>query len=102
MELKPGTRLRSVVCGAEFVVVRPVDNIKELRCGGQALVPSGGKLPEGVELDAVLADGIQVGKRYFDEASGLELLASKPGRGTLQADGRKMSLKQAKPLPASD
>lgn len=43
-----------------------------------------------------------MGKRYFDQDSGLELLASKPGLETLMIDGRKMVPKDAKALPSSD
>ncbi len=102
MDLKPGARLRSAVCDAEFVVVRPAREVRDLKCGGQPLVPAGEAAPAGVTIDETLADGIQTGKRYWDESSGLELLASKGGRGTLTIEDRKMGLKDAKPLPASD
>jgi len=46
--------------------------------------------------------GTQLGKRYVDEPTGLEVLCVKPGSGTLAADGRDLTLKSAKPLPASD
>ncbi len=102
MDFKPGARLRSAVCDAEFVVVRPASNVRDLKCGGQPLVPVGDAAPAGVTIDETLADGIQAGKRYWDESSGLEMLASKGGRGTLTIDDRKMGLKEAKPLPSSD
>jgi hypothetical protein len=37
-----------------------------------------------------------------DESSGLELLCTKVGVGQLEADGRPLEIKAAKPLPASD
>jgi len=101
MELKPGSRWKSVVCGAEFVVVRPPKEQGALACGGHALVAAGATIEEQPPADG-LAGGIHMGKRYFDETSGLELLATKPGRGTLTMDGRKLAPKEAKPLPASD
>ena len=48
------------------------------------------------------AGGTQLGKRYVDEPTGLEVLCVKPGSATLAADGRDLTLKSAKPLPASD
>jgi len=47
-------------------------------------------------------DGAQLGKRYVDEPTGLELLCTKPGSAVPAADGRELALKTAKPLPASD
>ncbi len=102
MELKPGSRWKSSVCGAEFVVVRPAKQAGELKCGGHPVVAVGTTAPEGLSPDADLSDGIHMGKRYFDEQSGLELLASKAGLGSLTVDGRKMLLKDAKALPSSD
>jgi hypothetical protein len=102
MELKPGSRWKSAVCGAEFVVVRPPKQPGELQCGGHPVLAAGTPAPEGVTIDADQSDGIHMGKRYFDETSGLELLASKPGLGSLTIDGRKMAPKDAKALPSSD
>ncbi|MBV9842301.1 MAG: hypothetical protein JOY99_12375 [Sphingomonadaceae bacterium] len=100
--MKPGSRWKSAVCGAEFVVVRPPKQAGELKCGGHALLSAGTAAPEGLTIAEELADGIHMGKRYFDEASGLELLASKPGLGSLTLDGRKLAPKEAKALPSSD
>jgi hypothetical protein len=102
MELKPGSRLRSLVCSAEFVVVRPPVKAGLLECGGYELAAVGAAVIAPPEIKDGLADGILVGKRYSDAETGLELLASKAGRGTLTIDGRKMSLKDVKPLPSSD
>ena len=102
MELKPGSRWKSAVCGAEFVVVRPPKQAGVLRCGGHDVLLAGATAPEGLTIDADLSDGIHMGKRYFDAESGIELLASKAGLGSLTIDGRKMQLKDAKALPSSD
>jgi len=101
MELKAGARLRSSVCGAEFVVVRGIKDA-DVRCGGQTLHPASAEQADKLEIDQLLAEGILIGKRYIDEESGFELLASKAGLGSLTVDGRKMNLKEAKALPASD
>jgi len=42
-----------------------------------------------------------MGKRYVDEA-GAEVLVTKAGAGTLAVGQTALSLKEAKPLPASD
>ena len=102
MELKPGSRWKSAVCGAEFVVVRPPKQAAAVQCGGHDLLAAGTAAPDGLAIAEGLSDGIHMGKRYFDEESGLELLASKPGLGSLTIDGRKMGPKEAKALPSSD
>ena len=59
----------------------------------------GGLAPLG-KADA--ADGTALGKRYVNEAGDLELLCTKPGDGSLGANGEVLVLKEAKPLPSSD
>jgi len=102
MQLKPGSRWKSAACSAEFVVVRPAGQEEEVLCGGHALLPSDAARPEGLVLDPEHTATIQTGKRYFDEESGLELLAVKPGQCALSVGGRRMVLREAKALPASD
>ena len=46
--------------------------------------------------------GSLIGKRFADADSGLELLVTKAGAGTLALDGVAIPLKEAKPLPSSD
>ncbi|KLL95143.1 hypothetical protein NJ76_29595 [Rhodococcus sp. IITR03] len=43
-----------------------------------------------------------LGKRYTDAEGTVELLCTTPGTGALAVDGVPLSLKTAKPLPASD
>jgi hypothetical protein len=43
-----------------------------------------------------------IGKRYVDASDSLELLCTYSGKGELSCDGVPMTLKSAKPLPASD
>ena len=102
MDLKPGSRWKSAVCSAEFVVVRPPKQAGVLKCGGHEVLPAGTPAPEGLTIDADQSEGIHMGKRYFDAETGLELLASKAGLGALTLDGRKLQLKDAKALPSSD
>jgi hypothetical protein len=101
MDLKPGSRWQSTVCEAEVVVVRPPKAAGELQCGAQPMAPFGAARPEGLAPPAGSA-GVLIGKRYFDDASGLEVLCSKAGAGALSLDGRPLGLKEAKKLPSSD
>jgi hypothetical protein len=100
MELRPGQKLYSSVCDAQFVVVRAPSTSVEVGCGGQPLREDE-QSPAG-EVDASLGDAAQLGKRYADEELGLELLCSRAGLGAPTLDGRPLPMKGAKPLPASD
>ncbi|MFL5296401.1 MAG: hypothetical protein ACJ798_08470 [Phenylobacterium sp.] len=102
MELKPGSRWKSAVCDGEFVVVRPPSGGGVLACGGAPLVPHGAERPAGASLSADHSAGSVLGKRYSDPQSGLTVLCSKPGAGSLSLDGRPLVLQEAKKLPASD
>jgi hypothetical protein len=101
MKLTPGTRLRSAVCETEGVMVRvPSEGVPA--CGGVAMLPIAEARPEGGAPAGDQAGGSQVGKRYFDEQSGLEMLCTKAGAGTLSIDGRALRLRESKQLPSSD
>lgn len=102
MEIKPGSRWKSAVCTAEMVVVRPPDSAGELQCGGVAVIAQSSTQPPTGEIDPDHANGVLIGKRYIDVPTGLEVLGAKPGKGSLAFDGRPLTLKEAKPLPASD
>ena len=78
MELKPGTRFRSQVCETEVVVVK-VGSGGELTCGGVPVVPIDAAVDGSAPMDAGLDGGTLLGKRYVDEASGVEILCVKPG-----------------------
>ncbi|NGP08684.1 hypothetical protein G6038_25080 [Rhodococcus sp. 14C212] len=99
--MKPGTKLRSTVCDTSVVVVRPAGEVV-VECGGQPMIDAAAPA-EGVGQPAAgLSDGTQVGKRYEDQDTGLEVLCVKAGVGTLTVGGRPLTLKSAKPLPSSD
>lgn len=83
-------------------MVRPPNGAAELQCGGHAMIALGGARPEGVALSGSHSGGSQVGKRYFDDESGLEVLCSKAGAGSVAVDGRPIPVKEAKKLPSSD
>jgi hypothetical protein len=46
--------------------------------------------------------GTLLGKRYGDDASGLELLCTKGGTGALSYDGQALVIRAVKALPSSD
>ena len=102
MDLKPGARFKSAVCETEVIVVRAPGEPVELRCGGVAMVPIEDDAPAGATLSTDFADGTAIGKRYVDDARGLEVLCTKAGQGSLSIGDAVLLLKGAKPLPASD
>jgi hypothetical protein len=96
--MKPGTKLKSTVCGTEVMVIRGSGVAVE--CGGAPMVEE--RPAEAGALKAGFAQGTQIGKRYVDAAGTLELLCVKQGQGSLSIGGVPLQLKDAKPLPASD
>ena len=45
---------------------------------------------------------IQLGRRYTDEKSGVQVLCTKAGDGTLYCDDVEMQVQQPRALPSSD
>ena len=99
--IKNGTRLASQVCDTQVIVVRSADSLDDLRSGGSAMVPVGNDKDASLTLDSALSDGNLMGKRYVDDA-GAEVLVTKAGAGTLSIGTTPLTIKEAKPLPASD
>lgn len=102
VELKTGSRYRSQVCNTEFIVVRPLAGDVDLRCGGQPVIDIKAEPAADCSLQPDSAAGSQLGKRYTDASAQLEVLVTKAGEGTLALNGEPLSVKEAKPLPASD
>ena len=102
--IKNGTRLQSQVCDTQVIVVRSADSLDDLRAGGAPRVPIGSEGPAAdasLTIDDSLSEGTLMGKRYVDD-TGAEVLVTKAGKGTLSIGTTPLSLKEAKPLPASD
>ena len=99
--IKNGTRLQSQVCETQVIVIRSEDSLDDLRAGGVPMMPVGTVRPGTATPDPGLSMGNVMGKRYVDE-SGAEELVTKAGTGTLSVGAAPLSLKEAKPLPASD
>jgi hypothetical protein len=100
INVSAGQRLHSRVCTTEVIVVLAPDHHVELTCGGRPMATD--RANGAVAASSAGGSGTQLGKRYIDEAAGLEVLCVKPGSGSLAADGRDLTLKSATPLPASD
>ncbi|WP_328392630.1 hypothetical protein [Nocardia sp. NBC_00416] len=100
--VKTGTRLRSQVCDTQVIIVRAADSLDDLRAGGVPMVPidGGAAAPAGSPQEG-FTDGNLIGKRYVDDG-GAEVLVTKAGAGTLSVGTTPLTIKEAKPLPASD
>ncbi len=101
-KLKAGTRLRSAVCATEVMLVAVPERNFELTCGGAPMIGISEEPPAGLSISADASGGTQIGKRYVDAPGELELLCTKPGEGSLAADGAALTLRTAKALPSSD
>ena len=100
-QLKPGGRVRSAVCDTEVMVIAAPAGDVDVTCGGAPMIELDAA-PGGASLASDAAEGTQLGKRYVNESGDLELLCTKPGKGSLGVGGTLLSIKGAKPLPASD
>ena len=100
-ELKAGARLKSAVCTTEVIVVKtPAGNV-DVRCGGVPMVGATETVERGTPKPEA-ATGTALGKRYVNADETLEILCTKAGDGALGLGDTLLSLKEAKPLPASD
>jgi hypothetical protein len=100
--LHPGDQLASTVCGTRVVVIRAPAAAQpqpQLTCGGSPLAPAADAPPA---KPGPAGTTTLIGKRYIDATGTLELLCTASGGGELACDGVPMTLKAAKPLPASD
>lgn len=96
--MKPGTKLKSVVCDTEVMIIRVSPGTIE--CGGALMVED--RPVERGDVDPAFAEGTKIGKRYVDDAGTIELLCVKAGTGSLALSGTALHAKDAKPLPSSD
>ncbi len=103
MHIRAGQRFRSTVCDTAVVVVRGGDEDLALRCGDaeMVLLSDDSVAPSGTPA-AGHDEGTLIGKRYWEESTGVELMCTKGGGGSLSVGGALLTLKPAKPLPSSD
>ena len=83
IEATPGVRLRSAVCSCEIVVVSAPGNSVDLRCGGHPLVALDTKVGKLQNIQADFDGGSLRGKRYSNEAIGIEVLCTTAGKGSI-------------------
>ena len=96
--MKPGAKLFSVVSDAVVVVVRSPGRLV-VECGGRPMSEN----PVAEKVGAAAVEGeVQIGKRYEDVESGVQLLCVKPGAGELTVNDRPLTLVAPKQLPSSD
>ncbi|MHA3021726.1 hypothetical protein ACXPWS_15935 [Mycobacterium sp. BMJ-28] len=99
MRLRPGLKLNSRDSIAQVIVIRAPSDDVDIRCGGAPMV---------LDSESTLTDldgrgeMLLMGKRYGDADGALELLCTKPGAGPLAVGDHELSVKAARPLPASD
>jgi hypothetical protein len=101
--LRPGEQLASTVCTTRVAVIR-VQGRPLIACGGEPMVPAASARPPAASGSSSGGGGAVtlIGKRYIDAAETVELLCTSSGAGALSCDGAPMTVKAAKPLPASD
>ena len=63
--------------------------------------PTGSMPDDPSPVDGAM-NGTQMGKRYVDADDTIELLCTKPGEGSLGLADALLTIKESKPLPASD
>jgi hypothetical protein len=102
MELEVGQTLSSTVDSTSLVVVRAPEHDVTITCGGVPMTAPGEAPAAGATAQGEAGNGVLMGKRYADEALGLELLAVKPGEYAVEVNGTPVVQKTAQPLPASD
>ena len=100
-QLKPGSRGTSSGGDTEGRGVTGPPDAGEWTCGGVTM-GAAGEEPAAGALEDSASEGTLLGKRYVDDGDTMEVLCTKPGTGSLGADGASLQLKEAKPLPASD
>jgi len=97
VSLKVGSRLRTPTSTVEVIVVKGGDGDGELVCAGAPMVTT------EVSVEPVAGEAmVQLGKRYVDDESEIEVLCAKPGVGPLEYAGRRLTVRGAAALPASD
>ncbi|MFC5338500.1 hypothetical protein [Leucobacter denitrificans] len=99
MAIKVGSQLRSTASSVQVVVVRGSEADGTLEAAGAELTHDA---TANSAPNASAGETIQVGKRYVDADSGIELLVIAAGPGPIAFNGRNLTLKDSKPLPASD
>lgn len=99
MALAVGTQLFSDKSSCEVIIVRASKVDDPVVCAGAPMTTTAPADPRPAPSGS---NSILLGKRYTDEASGIELLCTKAGDGPLSIGGRELTVKSPNPLPSSD
>lgn len=102
MQVRSGRRYVSAVCATSIVVVKGPPTDIDLRCGGTTMLPAGESLGSRPGLAEGYDQGTLIGKRYWDEQTGLEVVCTMGGPGSLSLGGRVLPERPPQPLPSSD
>ena len=94
-------RLRSSACDTQVIVVKAPTEPIELRCAGHPMLSLESPAAELVRVEG-FDTGAMLGKRYSDDASGLVVLVTQAGIGTLSVGTAPLATLEAKVLPSSD
>jgi len=97
VELNPGRVLHSKVDSTQVIVVRAPAMATTLTCGGEPMQETA-SVVDGRHGD----DGMELGRRYWEPGSGLEVLCAKPGWLPVMANGERLEVVPPRSLPASD
>lgn len=97
--LQVGNRLRAQNSPCEVIVIKGSSDDAALLCAGVEMLPTA---PPADAPAAADGPAIELGKRYTDDATDIEVLCTKAGVGPLVYAEHELTLKSAKALPASD
>ena len=99
LQLRAGQSLYSTIDPTSVVVIKAPAEPVSISVNGVEVTAD---KPDTVPSDPPAGSGTLLGKRYADDAIGIELLVSKAGSGTLEVNGAPLAVKDSKPLPSSD
>lgn len=102
MQVRSGQRYISAVCTTSIVVVKGPPTEIDLWCGGTSMLQAGAKVDSRSGPTAGYDQGTLLGKRYWDEQTGLEVVCTTAGAGSLSLGDRVLPERPAQPLPSSD
>src|SRR3546814_15557019 len=95
MQLKPGTKLQSIVCDTDVMVIKGTGDVF-LTCGGAEMVADRSGVSGQPAIDPAFASGTAMGNRYQTADGQIELLCIRPGKGSLTVDGIALETKVEK------
>ncbi len=92
-DLPSGTRLVSMSCATQVIVVREPSTPVHITCGSNPMKILDATSPRPIPQVTHDAVNAVEGMHYSDPRSGLEVLCTQSGAGPLAADGRTLCVK---------